>query len=599
MNEEETKSETKRSGVSRREFIAGTVGGVVVGAVVGAAAGSLGFPKTVTQIQTQTQTVTSVSTTTASAVPSKWDLTADVVVIGSGAAGLPAAIAAKDAGASVVIVEANYDVGGHAMLAGGHIDQMGPADQVFASLTAPATPYQDRQLSRTYADMCPPLFTWLLANGLVASSNGTTYTPCTTLPATMQSIYPYYEGLVAFGTNIYPQDIEHPGGAGDTALVRVLEASARTKGVQFLLNTKMTSIIRQQQYSGNVLGITAVATGGRIMPGSTTALQPWKTSGNITVTGTTINIRANKAVIIADGGHSSNVMRRREMDPRLTAMYPAAGEPYSFQNGDGEYAARRIGAALYATNNTADYGSAITKPGHLGCYYQYGNLYYIPSSPMFPLAVAQGLALSDVTDVIHVNMAGARFIAENTSGTAWTDAALAINSASVAPDYAAGPVWAIFDSAAVTREKWTLGAPYTDPAWFFQANDLPTLATQINTNKYMATPMSGATLQATVTKFNGFVDAGKDADFGRPVANLKYKINTPPYYAAVYNVVPHDCLTGIRMDTGAHVLDLDGNVIPHLYVAGESAGGFSVHGLTKCMVFGLIAGQNGAKETST
>jgi predicted oxidoreductase len=50
-----------------------------------------------------------------------WDLEADVLVIGSGAAGLPAAIKAVEAGASVSVVEANYDVGGHAILSGGHM----------------------------------------------------------------------------------------------------------------------------------------------------------------------------------------------------------------------------------------------------------------------------------------------------------------------------------------------------------------------------------------------------------------------------------------------------------------------------------------------
>src|SRR5690349_795264 len=51
----------------------------------------------------------------------KWDLEADVIVIGSGAAGLPAAIKAVEGGASVIVVEANYDIGGHAILSGGHM----------------------------------------------------------------------------------------------------------------------------------------------------------------------------------------------------------------------------------------------------------------------------------------------------------------------------------------------------------------------------------------------------------------------------------------------------------------------------------------------
>ena len=50
-----------------------------------------------------------------------WDLEADVLVIGSGAAGLPAAIKAIEGDSSVIVVEANYDVGGHAILSGGHM----------------------------------------------------------------------------------------------------------------------------------------------------------------------------------------------------------------------------------------------------------------------------------------------------------------------------------------------------------------------------------------------------------------------------------------------------------------------------------------------
>src|SRR5262245_4836893 len=49
-----------------------------------------------------------------------WDLVADVVVVGSGATGLPAAIKAVDGGASVIVVEANYDIGGHAIISGGN-----------------------------------------------------------------------------------------------------------------------------------------------------------------------------------------------------------------------------------------------------------------------------------------------------------------------------------------------------------------------------------------------------------------------------------------------------------------------------------------------
>src|SRR5438046_8072701 len=50
-----------------------------------------------------------------------WDLETDVVIVGSGAAGLPAAIKTADAGASVIVVETNYDIGGHAIISGGNV----------------------------------------------------------------------------------------------------------------------------------------------------------------------------------------------------------------------------------------------------------------------------------------------------------------------------------------------------------------------------------------------------------------------------------------------------------------------------------------------
>ena len=50
-----------------------------------------------------------------------WDREADIVVIGSGATGLPAAIVAREAGASVIVVEAQEHIGGHAITCGGNL----------------------------------------------------------------------------------------------------------------------------------------------------------------------------------------------------------------------------------------------------------------------------------------------------------------------------------------------------------------------------------------------------------------------------------------------------------------------------------------------
>src|SRR5512133_286363 len=51
----------------------------------------------------------------------KWDYAADVVVIGAGVAGLPAAITARDNGASVIVVDENFDIGGRGLLSGGRV----------------------------------------------------------------------------------------------------------------------------------------------------------------------------------------------------------------------------------------------------------------------------------------------------------------------------------------------------------------------------------------------------------------------------------------------------------------------------------------------
>ena len=74
-------------------------------------------------------------------------------------------------------------------------------------------------------------------------------------------------------------------------------------------------------------------------------------------------------------------------------------------------------------------------------------------------------------------------------------------------------------------------------------------------------------------------------------------IATPPFYAAWATPVPHDTRAGLRINADCQVIDMQGAVIPGLYCGGETAGGFSQHGLARCVVQGLIAGRNAAAET--
>ena len=103
-------TEESKGTLTRRRFVAGTVAGLAVGAVIGATGGYLGkSASTTTETSTQTTTqpaVTQTQTaTTTLGIPSSWDYTADVVIMGAGTTGLSAAIEAVGAGAKVLVLE--------------------------------------------------------------------------------------------------------------------------------------------------------------------------------------------------------------------------------------------------------------------------------------------------------------------------------------------------------------------------------------------------------------------------------------------------------------------------------------------------------------
>ena len=566
-----------------------------------------------------------------------WDLEADVVIVGSGAAGLPAAIKAIEGGASVIVVETNYDVGGHAILSGGHMALGGGTsaqkkyniadspDTVFSDLTdwsivqpngSPDFRYNDRAVMRAFADHCALTYEFLLANGVEftdkAPDNHGASTTGNSAPRENHAFWTKGAGL------------ESPNAAAGTGVIRPLEASARAKGVRFLLNYKMTGIIREpstERKTGRVIGIIAAHT-PRIMPGATTPLKSFRSEGNIESSQPTMNLRATKAVIIATGGSTSLIEFRRMFDPRLTPVIQVGGEPYSYQDASGELAAMAIGASLWGlANQTLENGATMRTQRALATKYNYTT--WKLESPIFPLVKATGFNVKDWQDLILVNQVGKRFYDEtkgdvphgnlggqvtpytpndyrnaenvkyNPTKHNFTHAALAMNEYSEPPDYCAGPVWAIFDADAAQREGWKVTPPHVDTdGYFFSANTLEELAAAIK-NEYQAKPMKGATLQATVERYNLFVDAGEDKDFCKPAP--KYKIQTPPFYAAWGTPVVHDTRAGLRINAKCQVIDMSGKVIPGLYCAGESAGGFNQHGMGRCATQGYIAGTDAAK----
>lgn len=511
--------------------------------------------------------------------PSRWDRVADVVIVGAGASGLCAAIMARDQGASVLVVEQNHDIGGHAMVSGGRVPLGGgtslqkkygvtdSAEQVYLDHTDPKNVsfrYSDRDLVRVWADENAPTMEFLLDNGVKFNEEVPTIVNGGTVPR-------------LFRSQVFSKDLKETiNGSPGSGLVRPLEKSARAKGVEFLLSHTLTRIVRESLSSGRVQGITA------------------------TFQNKPVNIQANNGVIIATGGHTSNVEFRRMFDPRLTEEYQVAGEPWTRQNADGEMLAMAIGASMWATGNqTAERGSPITKTRHIGCRYGYINLRWNAESPVFPQVRGSGLTVSDFQNVILVNQVGERFWNELDNSFAFFTACLSRNG-NVGRDRktenGGGPIWAIFDADAVTREKWDPKPPNVDPtAWFFSADTIAELAGKI-ANPYQRHSIPGRTLEETVAKYNSYVDMGKDPDFARPTP--MFKIQKPPFYAAWSTPILHDTLTGLKINRKCQVIDLHGQVIDGLYCAGESAGGFALHGLPRVTVFGRIAGREAAVARS-
>ena len=553
----------------------------------------------------------------------EWHREADVVVIGSGATGMPAAIVAREAGASVIVVEAQPRIGGHAITSGGNLPLGGGTsyqkkygiedspDLFFRDLTDwsvvesngfPPYRYNDREIIRAFADNSVAAFEFLLAHGVKVidrKPNSIGHEIGVSVLRTMQIDVAGWP-MVHTGQPADPDDPELRAGAG---LMRPLHAAALKAGVEILLEHRMTAVHREATNSGSASGrVSGIAVDHK---------------------GASLNIRANKAVIVATGGSTGNVNFRRMFDPRLTEEYCGlAGMPWSDQDASGEIAAMAVGASLWGTANyTGEFGSGITKPGAIGCQYGYVNVRWRPGSEVFDKARATGLPVADWQDVILVNMLGNRFYDEtgghfnyNTyqstdpyepysylnAKNAKYDPSNFINAALAGigdGHNGGGPIWAIFDAEAVARETWNPNPPDVDIAagFFFSADSVEALAAKIKM-KYQRVPMPPRNLTATVARYNSFVEAGKDADFGKP--KPLYKIATPPFYAAWATPVIHDTRAGLRINARCQVIDMNGEAIPGLYCGGESAGGFSMHGLPRAICQGFIAGKNAVTENA-
>ena len=639
----------------------------------------------------------------------QWNYEADIVIIGAGCVGLPAAIRARDLGASVIVVDQNFDCGGKMLHSGSWVSLGGgdplqlrdlasksdpegfvtaPPQHTAAELTedpdflfrdhtdwsvmdaAAQAPYRynERDLHRGYADNCYATREFLMANyvrmGRISGTHGNG-----AMSRARRAICFLMEGAktdIKAGT-VSKQDAGIEGvrsshfaprvmsdgskfaskGArtNGAALARPLEFSAREKGARFLLNFHMDEIIREGQFSGRVVGIRA-SYSPRFDPETGEQLESLWKNGNIDDRTETVYIRARKAIVIGAGGHAAN--------PEFRSMfYPAFREPAfvssgwallgpSGQDASGIIAGMRVGANLAGMQQNLSYGSTFHIPGNLATRDPYTDMF--PGHPTFSLRGSTGIKLSDESfqHLIVVNQVGKRFFnemlvtkkeggasfpagpskgqprkgldhvqldwrnasAENIRATYSEPnsihAALAMNEGSKAPNFFSGPIWAIFDRAAVERDGWNIDPPFTSPTngFFFKADTIEELAAKIYTgHEFQRVPLSY--LKETVAKWNSYVDEGGDPEFARGPDAPMYKVATPPFYAATLYPVWHDSYGGLRINGRAQVVDMQGEPIPGLYSGGESSGGGNQHGLGRALVHGYIAGTNTAKEPGT
>ncbi len=134
------------------------------------------------------------------------------------------------------------------------------------------------------------------------------------------------------------------------------------------------------------------------------------------------------------------------------------------------------------------------------------------------------------------------------------------------------PAWVITDAAMLASLPPVRWAARADPGWMRQAPHLAGLARQIG--------LDPAVLGATVARFNAAVAAGADTDFGRPAgrdaaaAGDKRRragldpIATPPFLAMPFNRSIVATKGGPRTNEHAEVLRPDGSVIAGLFCAG-------------------------------
>ena len=537
----------------------------------------------------------------------------DIVVAGSGAAGMTAALTAADLGLSVVVIEKAGSFGGSTARSGGGI--WAPGNAVLRAAGVTDTPGQARAYLAHVAgaDVPAGLQEAFLAHGPAMLELVLARTPLRLawVPG-YADYYPEAPGGLARGRSVEPVPLSSRGLGGELAHLarpylptpagvaitqadyrwlslgprhpRAILAGARVAGRaargrlsghrMLSLGQALAAGLRAGLLgSGVPVWLDTPMTGLEVRDGRVTGLRA--TRG-----GEPLTVRARRGVLIATGGFERNEQMRRRYQRAPAGAQWTTGAPGN--TGDGILAGLDLGAATGLMDD-AWWGPSIALPG----------------GPYFCLAERS------LPGCILVNGAGQRFVDESAP---YVDAVRAMYDGNT-PENPHIPAWLVFDQR--YRDRYVFAGLPPGRAlprrWYaagsvVRADDLAGLA--------QAAGVAAGGLAKTVTRFNEFAAAGRDEEFGRgdsaydryygdprcrPNPNLA-PLARPPFYAA--RIVPGDLGTkgGLRTDSRARVLREDGTPIPGLYAAGNASASVMGHSyagagatIGPAMTFGYIA----------
>ncbi|WP_405151093.1 FAD-dependent oxidoreductase [Sphaerisporangium sp. NBC_01403] len=529
----------------------------------------------------------------------------DVVVLGTGASGLTAALAAAGDGASVGLFEKADRIGGTTALSGGVIwlpdnryaAEAGVTDsreQSLAYLHSLSNGSMRPEMVEAFVDNVAATLNWLeretpLQLKLVPGYPDYHPEHPGGLPGGGRSLEPelvstyelgaWRDRLVGGPRRLYISEIPSGGGTGVIAPELLRQ---RTSASQEGLGRGLVAALLRGCLDRGIEPRTGMRAAELLVEDDRVAGVRFESASG------SHEVRATKAVIIATGGF--------EHDPELVRDFlrgPITHPPGVPSNtGDGLRLAMRIGVRLSGMRE-AWWVPVVLVPAADG-------------------STTSTLLLRERTlpGTLMVNARGQRFTNEAASYNALGAAFHAFDVSAFA--YANLPAWLVFDDACVKKYGVFGTAPGSGaPSWPARADTLDGLAERIG--------VPAAELAATVARFNDHVRAGHDPDFRRgesvydgwcgdqthyrtPQATLG-TLTTGPFYAVPVHPSALGTKGGPRTTTTGQVLRVDDTPVEGLYAVGNAmaaATGMAYGGaggtLGPAMVFAYLAGRRAAKN---